>query len=333
MIEKRIVSPVADKQDDKIEKTLRPRTLRELIGREQEKESFHILIDAAKKRGASIDHVLLYGPPGLGKTTIAHILANEMNAGIKVTSGPAIERAGDLAAILTNLQKHDVLFIDEIHRLNKVVEEILYPAMEDSSLDIIIGKGPSARTVKLDLPPFTLIGATTKIGMLSSPLRDRFGVIHRLNYYSVEELSQIIARSADVLGVSIMEDYAKEIATRSRGTARIANRLLKRVRDYAEVKNDGIIDSEVVTESLNIIGVDTNGLDNLDRMVLSVILENYSGGPVGLKAIAAVVSEDVDTLADVCEPYLLQNGYILRTPRGRVATKKAYDLLGLEYKF
>lgn len=318
-------------QEDATEYSLRPRWLSEYIGQEKIKQELKIYIEAAKKRGEPLDHVLLYGPPGLGKTTLATVISNEMGVGIKITSGPAIERSGDLAAILTNLQENDILFIDEIHRLNRSVEEILYPAMEDFELDIVIGKGPSARSIRLSLPKFTLIGATTRAALMTSPLRSRFGVINRLDYYSVEELKEIIKRSANILNIGIDEDAAFEIARRSRGTPRIANRLLKRVRDFAEVKGNGYIDYNTANIALNMLGVDEMGLEEIDRKILIAIIEKFGGGPVGIDAIAASVCEDVDTIEDMYEPYLMQIGFLNRTPRGRVVTKLAYQYLKYPY--
>ncbi|TCO68347.1 Holliday junction branch migration DNA helicase RuvB [Caldanaerobacter subterraneus] len=318
-------------QEDATEYSLRPRWLSEYIGQEKIKQELKIYIEAAKKRGEPLDHVLLYGPPGLGKTTLATVISNEMGVGIKITSGPAIERSGDLAAILTNLQENDILFIDEIHRLNRSVEEILYPAMEDFELDIVIGKGPSARSIRLSLPKFTLIGATTRAALMTSPLRSRFGVINRLDYYSVEELKEIIKRSANILNIGIDEDAAFEIARRSRGTPRIANRLLKRVRDFAEVKGNGYIDYNTANIALNMLGVDEMGLEEIDRKILIAIIEKFGGGPVGIDAIAASVGEDVDTIEDMYEPYLMQIGFLNRTPRGRVVTKLAYQYLKYPY--
>ncbi|HPV02824.1 MAG TPA: Holliday junction branch migration DNA helicase RuvB, partial [Clostridiales bacterium] len=311
------------------ETSLRPRRLDEYIGQRKVKENMRVFIEAAKRRREPLDHVLLYGPPGLGKTTLAGIIAAELGVNIRITSGPAIERPGDLAAILTNLSEFDVLFIDEIHRLNRTVEEILYPAMEDFALDIIIGKGPSARSIRLDLPRFTLVGATTRAGLLTSPLRDRFGVINRLEMYDAEELTLIVKRSAAILGIEIDDRGAGEIARRSRGTPRIANRLLKRVRDFAQVKGDGVIDSETAAMALNALEVDAIGLDSTDRNMLSSIIEKFGGGPVGLETLAACIGEEPDTIEDVYEPYLLQIGFIKKTPRGRMATKLAYDHLGI----
>ncbi|MFW5981352.1 MAG: Holliday junction branch migration DNA helicase RuvB [bacterium] len=330
--EKRIISANKGKEDHTLDKTLRPQSLSFYIGQSKVKEKLKIFIEAAKKRKEALDHVLLYGPPGLGKTTLANIIANELNVNILTTSGPAIERPGDLAAILTNLQENDVLFIDEIHRLNKVVEEFLYPAMEDYSLDIMIGKGPSARSVRLDLQPFTLVGATTRAGLLSSPLRDRFGVINRLEFYKIEELSQIIIRSARVLEIDIVEEGAIEIARRSRGTPRISNRLLKRVRDYAQVKADGNITKNVVDDALKLLEIDNLGLDSIDHKLLKTIIGKFDGGPVGLNTLAASISEECETIEDVYEPYLLQIGFLDRTPRGRVATIAAYQHLNIKHK-
>lgn len=329
---KRIISPSKVQEDLILDKTLRPQSLSFYIGQSKVKEKLSIFIEAAKNRKEALDHVLLYGPPGLGKTTLANIIANELNVNIQTTSGPAIERPGDLAAILTNLQENDVLFIDEIHRLNKVVEEVLYPAMEDYSLDIMIGKGPSARSVRLDLEPFTLVGATTRAGLLSSPLRDRFGVINRLEFYNNEELSQIISRSARVLNIDIVEEGAVEIASRSRGTPRISNRLLKRVRDFAQVKADGKITKKVVDDALNLLEIDSLGLDSIDHKLLKTIIEKFDGGPVGLNTLAAAISEECETIEDVYEPYLLQIGFIDRTPRGRIATISAYQHLKIKHK-
>ncbi|MFW6035905.1 MAG: Holliday junction branch migration DNA helicase RuvB [Halothermotrichaceae bacterium] len=329
---KRIITGKKIKDDDSLDKTLRPQQLKYYIGQSKVKEKLNIFIKAAQKRGEALDHVLLYGPPGLGKTTLANIIANELNVNIHTTSGPAIERPGDLAAILTNLQENDVLFIDEIHRLNKVVEEVLYPAMEDYSLDIIIGKGPSARSVRLDLTQFTLVGATTRAGLLSSPLRDRFGVINRLEFYKEEELANIIKRSARVLDIEIAIEGALEISKRSRGTPRISNRLLKRVRDYAQVKADGNINAEVVDEALKLLEIDELGLDNIDHKLLKTIINKFDGGPVGLNTLAAAISEECVTIEDVYEPYLLQIGFIERTPRGRIATIAAYKHLGIKHK-
>src|SRR6056297_3507580 len=326
--EKRVVTP--QKKEKDLDSTLRPEKLKYYIGQRKVKEQMKIFIEAAKKRDEALDHVLLYGPPGLGKTTLANIIANELNVNIHQTSGPAIERPGDLASILTNLQPSDVLFIDEIHRLNKIVEEVLYPAMEDYCLDIIIGKGPSARSVRLDLAPFTLVGATTKAGLLSSPLRDRFGVINRLEFYSHQELREIILRSADILQLEIFEAGALEIAKRSRGTPRIGNRILKRVRDYAQVKADGIIDVAAVDGALKLLEIDQLGLDRIDHKLLKTIIVKFSGGPVGLNTLAASISEETETIEDVYEPYLLQLGFIDRTPRGRVATLKASEHLGIK---
>lgn len=327
-----ITSSLSDNVEKDIEYSLRPKTLDEYIGQEKAKENMKIFMEAAKMRNEPLDHVLLYGPPGLGKTTLSNIIANEMGVSIRITSGPAIERAGDLAAILTNLTEGDVLFIDEIHRLNHSVEEVLYPAMEDYALDIIIGKGPSARSIRLDLPRFTLVGATTRAGMLTSPLRDRFGIINRLEMYSADELYRIVTRSASILGVEIDEKGAYEIAMRSRGTPRVANRLLRRVRDYAQARADGEITEKVAKEGLDLFEVDKLGLDSIDRRLLETLIVKFSGGPVGLDTIAAATGEDSSTIEDVYEPFLLQLGFIARTPRGRIATKFAYEHLNLPFE-
>ena len=326
----RMIETELQEEDIKIENKLRPQKLEDYIGQDLIKENMKVYIDAARERHEPLDHVLFYGPPGLGKTTLAGIIANEMGTHMKITSGPAIEKPGDIAAILNNLQEGDVLFIDEIHRLNRQVEEVLYPAMEDFAIDIMIGKGPSVRSIRLDLPHFTLVGATTRAGLLSAPLRDRFGVIHRLDFYTPDDLKKIIKRSAIVLGVSIDDAGASELARRSRGTPRLANRLLKRVRDFAQIRYDGNITEEVADNALDLMEVDTMGLDRLDHNILLTIIQKFGGGPVGLDTLAAALSEDSGTLEDVYEPYLVQNGFINRTPRGRVATEAAYHHLGLE---
>lgn len=331
-MEKRIISTEITKEDKQIEKSLRPQFLSEYIGQEKIRKNLKVYIDAAKLRKESLDHVLFYGPPGLGKTTLCNIIANEMGTNLKVTSGPAIEKPGDMAAILNNLNEGDVLFVDEIHRLNRQVEEVLYPAMEDFVIDIVIGKDAGARSIRLDLPKFTLVGATTRAGLLTAPLRDRFGVVQKLEFYNTDELKEIVRRSATVLGVEIDESGAIEIARRSRGTPRLANRLLKRVRDFAQVKYNGVIDKSVADFALDTLDVDKLGLDNNDRMILFTIIEKFGGGPVGLNTLSAAIGEDAGTLEEVYEPYLLMNGLINRTPGGRVATENAYIHLGIEMK-
>ena len=330
MNEERIIAADATREDEVIEASIRPKLLSEYLGQQPVREQMKIYIEAARQRSEALDHVLIFGPPGLGKTTLAHVIAHEMGVSLRQTSGPVIERAGDLAALLTNLQPHDVLFIDEIHRLSPVVEEVLYPAMEDFQIDIMIGEGPAARSIKLDLPPFTLVGATTRAGLLTGPLRDRFGIVQRLQFYSPEELTRIVRRTAGILNIACAPDGAAEIARRSRGTPRIANRLLRRARDFAQVRADGQISKEVADAAMMMLQVDPQGFDEVDRGLLRTIIENFDGGPVGVESLAAALSEERGTLEDVIEPYLIQQGYIVRSARGRMATNKAYQHLGLK---
>mgnify|MGYP000909529058 FL=1 len=326
----RLISPDISASEERYDRALRPVTLEEYVGQPAVKEQLEIFIEAARRRTEPLDHTLVFGPPGLGKTTLAHIIAHEMKVDLKTTSGPVLEKAGDLAALLTNLESGDVLFIDEIHRLSPVVEEILYPALEDYQLDIVIGEGPAARSIKLDLPPFTLVGATTRAGLLTSPLRDRFGIVQRLEFYSIEDLASIVKRAANIIEVNIDEQGAQEIACRARGTPRIANRLLRRVRDYAEVKSDGSITKETADAALNMLNVDQSGFDHLDRRLLLTLMQKFDGGPVGVDSLAAALSEERGTIEDVLEPYLIQQGYLMRTSRGRMATRMAYEHFGLK---
>jgi Holliday junction DNA helicase RuvB len=330
MEDTRVIAPAATREDDLAEASIRPKRLDDYLGQQPVREQLKIAIEAAKGRSEAMDHVLIFGPPGLGKTTLSHVIANELGVNLRQTSGPVIERAGDLAALLTNLQPHDVLFVDEIHRLSPVVEEVLYPAMEDFQIDIMIGEGPAARSIKLDLPPFTLIGATTRAGLLTAPLRDRFGIVQRLEFYSAEELTRIVRRSATILGIECAPDGAGEIARRSRGTPRIANRLLRRVRDFAQVRAGGVITRPVADEAMAMLKIDAEGFDQLDRRMLQMIIDNFEGGPVGVESLAAALSEERGTLEDVIEPYLIQQGYLVRSARGRMATHKAYTHLGLK---